>query len=233
MELQALATATLASIVRRLDPLVLRVDLNGRVIDRSDCMNDRLPTDLRCADALGAALSAPVLAEWRALLRESLARREGIGSMAIIDGRGHALAISPSDGPGAIATIAIFPHTLCAGSHATDSAVRQVELMNHEWGRLDCLSRGQLDTLRSVSLGFSNERIAVRVHRTKRAIEWHIRFLNQLLGVHGREELAAIGREAGLCCFSDEGWAQVLRTRPSRRDSGSPEMPEPKPLRVA
>lgn len=233
MELQTLVTETLARIVQRLDPLVLMVDLNGRVIDRSDCTNDRLPPDLRCADALGAVLSAPVLTEWRALLRESLARREGIGSMAIIDGRGHALAISPSGGPGAIAMVAIFPHTLCTGSHPTDSAIRQVELMNHEWGRLDCLSRGQLDTLRSVTMGFSNDRIAERVHRTKRAIEWHIRFLNQLLGLNGREELAAIGREAGLCCFSDEGWAGVMRTRPSRRDSGSPEMPEPKPLRVA
>ncbi|MFM7810021.1 MAG: hypothetical protein ACKPEA_19145 [Planctomycetota bacterium] len=233
MELQALAAATLARTVQRLDPLVLMVDLNGQVVDRVDCTNERLPQDLRCADSLGAVLSAPVLAEWHALLRESLARREGIGSMAIIDGRGHALAIAPNDGPGAIAMIAIFPSTLCTGSRAIDSSIPQVELMNHEWGRLDCLSRGQLDTLRSVTLGFTNDQIAERVHRTKRAIEWHIRFLNQLLGVHGREDLATIGREAGLCCFSDEGWAGVMRTRPSRRDSGSPEMPEPKPLRVA
>ena len=96
------------------------------------------------------------------------------------------------------------------------------------------MSRGQLDTLRSVTLGFTNEQIAQRVHRTKRAIEWHIRFLNQLLGVRGREDLAAIGREAGLCCFTDETWSEVIRTRPSRRDSGAPPvLPEPKPLRVA
>lgn len=212
---------------------MLILDLEWRIVDRIDCTNDRLPEDLRSAQSLGAVLSAPVLRDWSALVRESLARGESLRSVAVIDGRGHALAISPQRGDEALAALAIFPCTLCSGSRFVEIAARRVELMNHEWGRLDCLSRGQLDTLRSVTLGFSNERIAERVHRTKRAIEWHIRFLNQLLGVQGREQLASIGREAGLCCFSDEGWAGVMRTRPSRRDSASPEMLEPKPFRVA
>ena len=130
--------------------------------------------------------------------------------------------------------LAIFPSTQCAEGGPVQNGVVRQDMLHHEWGQLDCLSRGQLDTLRSVTQGFTNAEIARRACRTKRAIEWHIRFLNQLLGTEGREGLAAIGRDAGLCCFSDETWQQVLRTRPSRRDTGAPVMfVEPKPQRVA
>lgn len=234
MELQALGLASLARTVQRLDPLVLLVDLDGRVRDRVPCSSDRIPVDLREARSLGSVLSAPVAGAWLGLVREALARRESIASLAIIDGRGHAIAITPDESQRSGAALVIFPMTMCDGDRAVDATFRRVTLLHHEWGPLDCLSRGQLDTLRSVTLGFSNDAIAERMYRTKRAIEWHIRFLNQLLGVRGREELAAIGRTAGLCCFDDEGWLQVLRTRPSRRDPGAPAvLPEPKPLGVA
>lgn len=234
MELKSLAVETLAKTMQRLDPLVLVVDLDGCVLDRIECLHDRLPVDLCRAESLASVLSAPVLADWHGLMRDALARRESLASMAILDGRGHAMVASPSEGPEALTVLAIFPGTLCTGPSFPQGRLRSRPLLHHEWGPLDSLSRGQLDTLRSVTLGLTNDGIAQRVHRTKRAIEWHIRFLNQLLGVHGREDLAAIGRETGLCCFSDSTWSEVLGTRPSRRDSGAPPvLPEPKPLRVA
>ncbi|NBW90263.1 MAG: hypothetical protein EBR51_10265, partial [Gammaproteobacteria bacterium] len=56
--------------------------------------------------------------------------------------------------------------------------------------------------------------------RTKRAVEWHIRFLNETLQVHGRERLGMIGREAGLHLFADDDWKRMLKTRPARRTAG-------------
>ena len=94
-----------------------------------------------------------------------------------------------------------------------------VTLTEHEWGPLEALTRCQLDTLRRVSLGMSNDEIARSIFRTKRAVEWHIRFLNETLGVHGRERLGMIGRDAGLHLFGDDSWSRVLKTRPARRSN--------------
>jgi DNA-binding CsgD family transcriptional regulator len=88
------------------------------------------------------------------------------------------------------------------------------------------LSRGQLDTLRHLTIGLGNEEIAKKVKRTKRAVEWHIRHLNQQLDASGRERLAMIGRDAGLHCFGDQAWQQILRTRPARRHIDDEETPE-------
>jgi hypothetical protein len=35
-----------------------------------------------------------------------------------------------------------------------------------------------------------------------------------------------IGRDAGLHCFGDQAWQQILRTRPARRQVDDEEMPE-------
>ena len=238
MELQALELGSLVRTVQRIDPLILMVDLEGCVVDRIDCTNDRLAEDLRTAASLRSVLSTPVCDAWLGLVRDALARREGLATVAIIDGRGHAMVVEPQLAPCPSAMIAIFPTTMCEGVIGLANGVRHETLLQHEWGRLECLSRGQLDTLRSVTMGFSNAQIAQRVYRTKRAIEWHIRFLNQLLGVNGREELATIGRDAGLCCFSDEAWTCVLRERPTRRVLDMPGMlcepkPKPKPNQAA
>ena len=57
-------------------------------------------------------------------------------------------------------------------------------------------------------------------------MEWHIRSLNQQLGISGRERLAMIGRDAGLCCFSGCEWNSLLKTRPARRPGVDPMEPD-------
>jgi DNA-binding CsgD family transcriptional regulator len=88
------------------------------------------------------------------------------------------------------------------------------------------LTRCQLDTLRRVSQGLSNDEIARSIFRTKRAVEWHIRFLNETLQVRGRERLGMIGRDAGLHLFGDHEWPQVVKTRPARRTQLTPPLEE-------
>jgi hypothetical protein len=56
----------------------------------------------------------------------------------------------------------------------------------------------------------------------------NIRFLHDTLGIRNRERLAMLGRDAGLHCFRDEEWLQVLKTRPARRPpAGRPTEPKP------
>lgn len=234
MKMSELAVSALAGAARALNPLVLAVDFDGVIRDRIAHQGDRIPADFASAPSLDAVLAAPVCAAWLDLVRETMARREGIGSLAILDGRGHALAFEPDDSPEGGVMLVIFPAPMCVGHSPAIQGRRFIPLLRHEWGCLECLSRGQLDTLRSVTLGLTNDGIAAGVHRTKRAIEWHIRFLNQLLGTQGREQLSVIGRRAGLSCFTDEAWQRILESRPSRRDATAPEpMLEPKPLWVA
>jgi DNA-binding CsgD family transcriptional regulator len=79
------------------------------------------------------------------------------------------------------------------------------------------LSRCQLDTLRHITLGRANQQIANVMHRSKRAVEWHIRHIHRLLGASARESLARLGRHAGLDAFRESEWTAVLGTRPARR----------------
>jgi DNA-binding CsgD family transcriptional regulator len=224
MKMQELAVTALAGIVRCLDPLILSIDLDGNVRDRVTSGACRVPTDFLAANSLRAMLSAPVFEGWMALVRESMARQESIITLAIVDGRGHAIVIEPQAAPDIGAFLVVFPSPMFFGGRRSMPGFRSLPLVLHEWGRLECLSRGQLDTLRSVTLGLTNEQIAARVFRTKRAIEWHIRFLNQQLGTTGREALACVGREAGLTSFTDEAWERVLQMRPSRRETGTPDV---------
>jgi DNA-binding NarL/FixJ family response regulator len=82
---------------------------------------------------------------------------------------------------------------------------------------LEPLSRGQLTTLRAIASGMDNDGIAKAMHRTKRAVEWHIRSLYLTLSCGTREELGTIGRRAGLCRFNEDAWLRVLAARPARR----------------
>ena len=205
-----------ATLLEQLDPSLMLVDMHGEVLLRQGCGNPQIPEDLRTTRSLRAALSAPVLAEWQRMLHMARAARHMVRAVVIIDGHAHACTCMPQD-----AADAVWLMLIPGLEHLKPSDIEtHVIPRHHEWGRLESLSRCQLDTLRNVTLGLTNDEIARKICRTKRAVEWHIRFLNQQLGVSGRERLGMIGREAGLHRFGDRSWQQLLSTRPARRSLG-------------
>ena len=195
---------------------MLRVDGMGRIHERNCCPDSTLPEDIRGAASLDTCLSRSVRIEWIELIRDVICSNQPIESLMVLDGLGIELVLLPWTG---VATerggwILLLP--LAAPSSPMHGSSRRT-LRNHEWGALDVLSRCQLDTLRHVTLGLSNQQIASVMHRSKRAVEWHIRHLHRLLGAGTRECMARLGRSAGLDRFRDEEWANILATRPARR----------------
>jgi DNA-binding CsgD family transcriptional regulator len=224
MQLETLPTTTIAHAMERIDPFLAVVDGDGTLHERRTSRAGRLPEDLSSAGSLRAVLSPQVLAEWLRMIRSTTGNGCCHSALTILDGVGHDLVSIPHaatrNGNGApMALLGLFPSAHPAPERGSSGrgAFVHLTLTEHEWGPLEDLTRCQLDTLRRVSLGMSNDDIARSIFRTKRAVEWHIRFLNETLGVHGRERLGMIGRDAGLHLFSDEEWTRVVRTRPARR----------------
>ena len=222
MQLDQLNSTELASMLGRLDPLVMAVDAEGTILDRHICNNERVPLDMLDARSLRAVLSTEVCSEWLRMIRIAALERHVSSSIVILDGRGHEAVCSPhtferDGGQRRVALLSLLPTALCANAYVVQPTGTRLLLKAHEWGPLETLSRCQLDTLRNVTMGLSNDEIAKKICRTKRAVEWHIRYLNQQLGISGRERLAMIGRDAGLCCFSGREWSSLLKTRPARR----------------
>ena len=202
-----------AALFQQLDPLLLLLDLHGEVLRNHPCRNARVPEDLRNTRSLRAVLSAPVLASWQRMLHAVGTSGRSTSAIVVFDGQAHACTCIPHDEPDAV-WVMLVPGLEHLRPSDTDACLI---LRHHEWGRLESLSRCQLETLRNVTLGLTNDEIARKICRTKRAVEWHIRFLNQQLGSSGRERLGLIGREAGLHRFGDLAWQQLLGTRPARR----------------
>ena len=230
MESHNPSSEVVAALCQQVDPLVLLIDAGGHVVMRYPCRNPRFPADVREAPTLQSFLSAPVCREWMRLVELALRDAQGSATaIVILDGLAHQLvcvrraSTQTPDATSAVAWLCLLPWPV--GSDEAAPAPRHV-LTQHEWGHLEPLSRGQLDTLRHLTIGLGNEEIAKKVNRTKRAVEWHIRHLNQQLGASGRERLAMIGRDAGLHCFGDQAWQQILRTRPARRHVEGEETPD-------
>lgn len=197
-------------------PCLLQCDGAGRVHRRIYAPGCPVPPDVRDADGLDACLSRSVRDAWIDFIRESISLNRVLETRVVLDGRLFDLACMPqSDDPAAPrAWLVLFP--------ATDKPARMHpdahrSLRHHEWGHLEALSRCQLDALRSITQGLSNQQIADRTHRSKRAVEWHIRHLHRLLGVGTRESLARLGRASGVDRFDEQEWSDVLGTRPARR----------------
>ena len=227
MQLTSLCPPDLAPILDRVDPFLASIDGDGQILERRASGNRRFPADMMEARSLRSFLSAPVAADWLRLVRTAIAENRPHSAILILDGIAHEAIASPRvvsrDGRTLrAAMLSLFPNVLEFGHSAGSTTVRMV-VRAHEWGPLEELTRCQLDTLRHVSMGLSNIDIAGRIFRTKRAVEWHIRFLHDTLGIRSRERLAMLGRDAGLHCFRDEEWPQVLKTRPARRPAASRE----------
>lgn len=224
MQLNGFSASELGSVLNPIDPLMLVLTADGTVVHRRASMSDRVPTDLNQASTLRSVLSARVCAAWLRVVRISVQEGCTVLTWAILDGVGYQLVCAPYASADEtchanLAMLAMLPDVAGRGGGALPQGVRTVTLLEHEWGALEELSRSQLDTLRHVTRGLTNSEIASRNNRSKRAVEWHIRFLNQQLQVNGRERLAIIGRAAGLCSISDADWALILRSRPARRPS--------------
>ncbi|MEY2784180.1 MAG: hypothetical protein RL277_384 [Planctomycetota bacterium] len=203
-------------VAARSRPCLLMCDGTGRILCRFTHSDSSVPVDICSAGALDACLSRPVLEEWRDLIRESICSNQALQALVVLDGVGFDLGCMPTitEAGGR----AVWLHVAGMGDQgfAACGAVRRT-LLNHEWGVLDALSRSQLDTLRDVTRGLCNQQIADRLHRSKRAVEWHIRHLHRLLCTGSREGMARIGRMARLDTFEDAEWVAVLTTRPARR----------------
>ena len=203
-------------LVFRVAPCVLCCDAEGLISERLGPDTSRVPRDIRLTDSLRACLSRPVLDEWLDRVRTSICMQTTFDAIVVLDGVAFDLSLMPAeDAQGRKrAWISILP--LAARTASDDMRARHA-LRNHEWGNLDVLSRCQPDTLRYITLGLANQQIASAMHRSKRAVEWHIRHIHRLLGASARESLARLGRHAGLDSFLDEEWNAVLGTRPARR----------------
>jgi DNA-binding CsgD family transcriptional regulator len=228
MLLETLPPTAVAHAMERIDPFLALVDGDGIVHERRASGAGRLPDDLASAGSLRSVLAPRVLSEWLRMIRSTTGNGCCHSALAILDGVGHDLVSIPqanarANGGAPLALLGLFPGAMPAPSRTAPRAngarspFVHLTMMEHEWGPLEELTRCQLDTLRRVSLGLTNDEIARSIFRTKRAVEWHIRFLNETLGVRGRERLGMIGRDAGLHLFADEEWSRVVRTRPARR----------------
>jgi DNA-binding CsgD family transcriptional regulator len=195
---------------------MLRCDGVGRVQDRIIHPNSPVPEDIRLAGSLDACLSRPVRDEWIDLIRDAICANAPVETVVVLDGAALDLACVPSMSGVSERSAWLIMLPLAEMPRASSCGPRR-SLKHHEWGSLDALSRCQLDTLRHVTRGLSNQQIADVMHRSKRAVEWHIRHLHRLLGAGTRECMARLGRASGLDRFRDDEWTTILSTRPARR----------------
>ena len=94
---------------------------------------------------------------------------------------------------------------------ADDKSFQQFEhLLEPEWGELSKLSRRELEVLRLIASGLDNGQIAKAIHRTKRAVEWHISGLYRTLNVLQRTDLFRIGLVAGLPEIDEDHWNRMM-----------------------
>jgi DNA-binding CsgD family transcriptional regulator len=195
---------------------LLRSDGSGRICKRICAPDCPIPNDIQRTDSLDACLSRGVREEWIDLIRESICGNQTIESLVVLDGVGFELFLLPCAEATAERSVWILLLPL-TDSIAPVSGSRRRTLRSHEWGDLDALSRCQLDTLRHITKGRSNQQIADTMHRSKRAVEWHTRHLHRLLGASTRESMARLGRACGLDRFLNDEWNEILSTRPARR----------------
>lgn len=88
------------------------------------------------------------------------------------------------------------------------------------FGFFENLTDRELGVLRLLATELSNDDIAARLRRSRRAVEWHVRGLMEKLGAESRVSLFRVGYEAGLHLVNDDDWREILKRRkPARRRS--------------
>lgn len=166
---------------------------------------------------LGRSITDFFSAEWCAeridVIREVLEARSIMATVEIFGGKRLEGAVFPVElgVPSPLAVIVgRFGLALAQPGGRDSAAIRCVQLVQADWGSLRTLSRRELDVLRLIAKGLSNPEIARALHRTKRAVEWHIKNLYARLGCDQRTSLFRRGLEAGLADIDDAHWAQIV-----------------------
>lgn len=203
-------------LMQRVAPLVAESDGDGNLRAVQVPADAGALAGFRDAAHLRTALPAPVGHAWTNHVRAAMADRRIRAALAVLDGEAHEVWALPAPAASK-ATIVAFRGALENMPAPLAGNCTFGVITDHVWGILEPLSRGQLTTLRAIACGLDNDGIAKTMHRTKRAVEWHIRSLYLTLSCETREQLAMIGRRAGLCRFADEAWLRVLAARPARR----------------
>lgn len=147
------------------------------------------------------------------IIRRVLATNSIIATVEIFAGRRYEGAVFPAGiaTPSPMAVmLGRFGLALSLPSPSDADALKLVQLAHADWGRLKSLSRRELEVLRLIARGMGNPEIARTVHRTKRAVEWHIKNLYLRLGCNERTELYRLGLEAGLADIDDVHWVQIF-----------------------
>lgn len=204
-------------------------DRDGRIVWTSASFGSILGFD--SGKVLGRAITELFPPDWceerLALLRRSLATGTPIPTIEIFRGvrvEGVILPIAPESPDPAV--LFLGRHGLGLGYRYAPSVggaadekvgagsggltIGAQTLIHADWGPLSTLTRRELETLRLIAAGLDNDQIAHAIHRTKRAVEWHIRRLYSDLDCDQRTDLFRLGLEAGLPDIDDRHWACMM-----------------------
>lgn len=196
--------------------IVLVCDLNGRVHPMSDAA-ERLADSVPGLKALErgkrlADVMPEAAANERVMLgSRAMATRAPVRATAYAMGRRVEYVFVPCANTEMFAVV-LFPASTPSEAFRVDAA--QAQQMTHicadPYGSLSNL---ELTVLRLIAMSLTNEQIAARLCRTKRAVEWHTRNLLRKLGETTRIGLFRIGFDAGLNAFDDAHWEAIMGVR--------------------
>jgi len=169
------------------------------------------------ASVVGRSITEFFGPEWCAerirIVREVLETRSIIATVEIFAGYRYETAVFPaiSATPSPMAVmIGRFGLAMRPSGPSDTATLQPVQLVQADWGRLKLLSRRELEVLRLIGRGMSNPEIASALHRTKRAVEWHIKNLYAHLKCDQRTTLCRFGLEAGLPDIDDSHWNRIV-----------------------
>ncbi len=195
------------------------------------CPAFRATTGIAPESVMGRLVDEMFPAEWCQerldVIARAIDRRELVPTVEVFRGRRMEGAVLPvMDAGPAPAAVYIGRFGLStpqeAGGGAEPSGPPPQLMMEADWGPLSTLSRRELEVLRYIARGLDNAEIAAVIHRTKRAVEWHISNLYVALNCARRTDLFRFGVFAGLTEIDDEHWiAMVARVRDGREHERS------------
>lgn len=215
-------------LAARFDPLVAVVDGEGRVKSQR-LPEEYLASPAMCdADHISKVAPAPVVMSWMQLIRAVANDGKPRCGVVIMKGEAHELWVRPAKGSDSDTASSVVLTLLPGGLRQVPRRLRaeyeRVAVTGHDWGPLEPLSRSELNVLRLIALGMTNTEAAALLHRTRRAVEWHVRHLHRTLHVSTRPSLVATAHRAGLHCFTDHEWEQLLSSRPAVRNRPDPSL---------
>ncbi|MGA1265852.1 MAG: helix-turn-helix domain-containing protein [Phycisphaerales bacterium] len=219
-------------LAERFDPLIAVVDGQGTIISHRLPKEPTVVSLAAGVDRLDGLMPHPAGVSLMELIQMVQVDGRPRCAVLVMQGLAHELWTRPHrTGNGqrvGSVVLTLLPGGLQDVPRRLRTEYTRVPMSGHDWGPLDGLTRGEMNALRLISRGMTNTEAAQFMHRTRRAVEWHVRHLHRALGVTTRPALITVGRRAGLHCFEDSEWELVLGTRRAvrsrrSRDDGVPE----------